>query len=425
MSRRNGDRREKRRMPPGPMNNEKKIVIFTFVAHFLFHFYEIAFPVLAIPLMQSLKIDLKEALALGFPMYLAFGVFSLPWGYFADRFSNRKALIICYYGGALGALLTSFSSSPGAIAGSLTLLGFFACICHPAGMGLISHGVRNRGMALGINSIAGSIGLTIGPFVTGLLNWLSDWQTVYLVLAVFSFLWGTAMLMTPIDETPIEDGNIDHDISLQSSAGYVRNLLLFALLVTLGGLAYRINIVVLPAYFEFNATFLNSLIGAAALPDISARHTMAAAILVSLVYVVGIIGQLTGGRLADRHDLRKLYLIFNALCVPFAVFMGLLVEQPLVAAASLYVFFALGIQPIENSLIAKFTPQKWRSTGYGVAAIMIFGVGALAVYLVGWIKDQWTLGTAYWFSAGFALVVVLGILLLTGRTRGVSFRNRR
>lgn len=406
------------------MNNEKKIIVFTFVAHFLFHVYEITFPVLAIPLMLSLKIDLKDALALGFPMYLAFGVFSLPWGYFADRFSNRKALIICYYGGAAGALMTSFCSSPGAIMATLTLLGFFACICHPAGMGLISHGVRNRGMALGINSIAGSIGLTVGPFITGLLNWLADWQTVYLSLAVFSFIWGTAMLVTPIDETPIEDRDIAHDVSFQRSGGYTRNLLLFALLVTLGGLAYRINIVVLPAYFEFNTTFLNSITGAVNLPDISARNTMAASLLVSFVYIIGIFGQLTGGRMADRYDLRSLYLIFNALCIPFAILMGFLIEQPLVAAASLYVFFALGIQPIENSLIARFTPQKWRSTGYGIASIMIFGVGALAVYIVGWFKDHWTLGTVYWLSAGMALVIVLGIIILIDGTKGISFRNR-
>lgn len=135
------------------MNNERKIILFTFVAHFLFHFYEIAFPALAIPLMLSLNLDLKEVLKLGFPMYLFFGLFALPWGFFADRFSNRKALIICFFGGGLGAFLTAFSSSGTSIMLSLAVVGAFACICHPAGMGLISHGVRNRGMALGIKGV--------------------------------------------------------------------------------------------------------------------------------------------------------------------------------------------------------------------------------------------------------------------------------
>ena len=186
------------------MNNEKKIILFTFVAHFLFHFYEIAFPVLAIPLMLSLKMDLKGVLELGFPMYLLFGLSSLPWGYFADRFSNRRALMICFFGGSLGAFLTAFSSSGTSFMLSLAVIGIFACICHPAGMGLISQGVRNRGMALGINSVAGSIGLSVGPFLAGLLNWLAGWQMAYLTIGIFSLLWGIAIIFVKIDETPIE-----------------------------------------------------------------------------------------------------------------------------------------------------------------------------------------------------------------------------
>ncbi len=137
------------------MDNEKKIIFFTFVAHYLFHFYELAFPALAIPLMLSLNMSLEDVLKLGFPMYLLFGLFSLPWGMFADRYSNRKALIIFFFGTGAGAVITALSSSGFSIMVSLALIGFFASIYHPAGMGLISLGVRNRGMALGINGVAG------------------------------------------------------------------------------------------------------------------------------------------------------------------------------------------------------------------------------------------------------------------------------
>jgi FSR family fosmidomycin resistance protein-like MFS transporter len=103
--------------------------------------------------------------------------------------------------------------------------------------------------------------------------------------------------------------------------------------------------------------------------------------------------------------------------------MGFLTEQPLVMAAAAYVFFALGIQPIENSLIAKFTPQKWRSTGYGISSVLIFGVGALAVYLVGWVKDQWYLGAVYLVSGGFIALIILGIIVLIRATRGLVYKN--
>jgi MFS family permease len=407
------------------LDNEKKIVLFTFVAHFSFHFYEIAFPALAIPLMLSLKMDLKDVLALGFPMYLMFGLFSLPWGIFADRFSNRKALLICYFGGGLGALLTGLSSSILMLTSSLAVVGAFACICHPAGMGLISHGVRNRGTALGINSIAGSIGLTAGPFLAGLINWLSDWRMVYFAMAAFSFAWGLALLMTPIDETPLAEEHHVLQTNGQPSKRRGLNILLFFIILTLGGLAYRINIVILPAYFEYNVHFLFNLAQGIRLPNMGATSSVAAAILVSFVYIIGIFGQIAGGRLADRHDLRKLYLVFNALSLSFAVLMAYANEQPLVLCSAAYVFFALGIQPIENSLVAKFTPQRWRSTGYGIASILIFGVGSLAVYMVGWIKDRWFLGASYLFAGGLILIIVCGIMLLMKNTKGQDFRNRR
>ena len=96
----------------------------------------------------------------------------------------------------------------------------------------------------------------------------------------------------------------------------------------------------------------------------------------------------------------------------------------LVAAATVYVFFALGIQPVENSLIAKFTPPRWRSTGYGLAAILIFGVGALAVYLVGWVSANQSLGAVYLYSGGMVLLIVANIALLFLLTRGRDIRNR-
>mgnify|MGYP003593714327 CR=1 FL=1 len=66
------------------MTKDKKLILFPIASHFLFHFYEIAFPALAIPLTLSLGMSLKDVLALGFPMYVAFGIFALPWGLFAD-----------------------------------------------------------------------------------------------------------------------------------------------------------------------------------------------------------------------------------------------------------------------------------------------------------------------------------------------------
>ena len=101
------------------MSNERKIVFYTCWAHFLFHCFEVAFPALAIPLTLSLDMDLAAVLALGFPMYLLFGLCSLPWGVAADRFGNRRILVLALFGAAAGALWTALADSPVTIAASL------------------------------------------------------------------------------------------------------------------------------------------------------------------------------------------------------------------------------------------------------------------------------------------------------------------
>ncbi len=407
------------------MSNEKRVLLFPVASHFLFHFYEIAFPALAIPLTLSLGMSLKEVLALGFPMYLMFGLCALPWGFFADHTSNRLTLVISFFGCAAGSFLTALSSTPEGILWSLSVIGIFSCSCHPAGMGLISRKAENRGAALGIFSVAGTVGLIVGPFLAGMLNWLAGWQVAYAAMGLVSLIWGAALIFIRIDETPV--------VRDSAAAGGGANnafplgtVILFFWIVTLGGLVYRINIVALPAYLEFKAGFLaRELHDLLNMPTVAATTTMAAAALTSAIYIAGIFGQIYGGKIADRYELRRLYIVFNGAILPLALLMAFLGDQYLGAAAAAYVFFALGIQPIENSLIATFTPSRWRSTGYGLAAILIFGVGALAVYLVGWVSTRWSLGTVYLFSSALLVLIVMNTIFLFLATKGRDLHNQR
>jgi hypothetical protein len=56
---------------------------------------------------------------------------------------------------------------------------------------------------------------------------------------------------------------------------------------------------------------------------------------------------------------------------------------------------------------------------------LIFGVGSLAVFLVGWVSTHWSLGTVYLFSGAFMLLIVMNIAFLFFATRGRELRNRR
>lgn len=398
-------------------------MIFTCVAHFFTHFYEMIFPALAIPLMLSLKMSLGDVLKMSFFMYLLYGLTALPWGMISDRFNNRITLIIFFIGTSLGAILTAFSDTRTSLMLSLAVIGFFASSYHPAGMGLISLGMKNRGMALGINGVAGNIGMISAPFTAGLLNWLVGWEVTYLIIGALSIIWGIILFMVDIDETSVHPEAKENATSSANNNSNMKYFLILCVIMTLAGLVYRGNSVVLPAYLELKASFLWDFLSSISLHNLTGAKTAAATLLASLIYMIGIPGQILGGRMADKYDLRWLYLGFHGLSLPFIILMGLVSQELLVISAGLYIFFALGMQPIENSLVAKYTPSKWRSTGYGIKFILVFGIGSFAVYCVGWIKELWNLSAVYLFAGGLVALLVFCITVFIWVSRGTTCRN--
>jgi predicted MFS family arabinose efflux permease len=143
----------------------------------------------------------------------------------------------------------------------------------------------------------------------------------------------------------------------------------------------------------------------------------------SLVYGLGILGQWAGGRLADRYDLRILYLCFQALALPFVLLMSVLAGLPLLVAAAGYVFFAIGMQPIENSLVARFTPDRWRCTGYGLKFSVVFGIGALSVRGVQQFLERGTLSGVFVAVGGIIALLVCVAAYLAWRTRAAPILN--
>ena len=194
--------------------------------------------------------------------------------------------------------------------------------------------------------------------------------------------------------------------------------------LVLGGIAYRGNTVLLPAYLEIKTTFFKDVIESMSFMRTQGTATLAATVLTSFVMFAGIIGQLIGGRMADRFDLRWSYLIVHAAALPFLLAMAFTTNYVLAFCAAMYALFSLGMQPIENSLIAALTPTRWRSVGFAVKFILNFGVGSLVIYLIGPIKDAYSLEGVYVFLAGVAFLLVCSIIVLVIASRGhASIRN--
>jgi len=396
---------------PQMNSRERRILLTTCYGHFMSHFNMLVFPALVLPLAGQLKMDMAFVLDLSFWMYCLFGVTALPWGMIADRWGAKPLFLIYYLGAGLSGLAASwFIDNPAGLSIALAALGLFSGIYHPIGLGMISKEIKRVSLGMGYNGMFGNLGLATAPLLTGLLNWFWGPQAAYLVLGALNLLGVGLMSILP----PIGDHRSDKKES-EKDNGLLGAFLILLVAMMLGGIVYRGATVILPAYFELKNQGIFQWLSLMA--GVGLSKNLVATSVTSFIYIVGMMGQYTGGRVAERFDLRFCYLVFHALTIPTAALIAAAVDLPLVALAMIYFFFLLGMQPIENTLVAKFTPRKFHHSAFGSKFVLTFGVGALAVKMITVIETTFRIETVFYALAITSIVLVGVILMLIRKTR--------
>ncbi len=384
---------------------EKRILLNTCLGHFLSHFNMLVFPALVIPLTARMNLTMAQVLGLSFWMYLLFGLTALPWGLAADRWGAKPLLILFYLGSGLAGIAAAvWLESPGAFAGALAALGFFTGIYHPAGLGLISKEMRRVSVGMGFNGMFGNLGLATAPLLAGFFNWFWGPQAAYLFLAGLNLCGFLLLLALPISQS-------DHSqpaVSAQEN-GMLSAFLILLVAMMLGGIVYRGATVILPAYFELKNQQIFLWLTSTASGGLS--KNLVATSLTSIIFLVGMLGQYTGGRIAERYAPKYGYLVFHMLTVPAAFLMALASNISLVGLAVIYFFFLLGMQPIENTLVANFTPRRFHHSAFGTKFVLTFGVGALAVKMAAFIEITAGIG-AIFPALGFTSLILVAVIVL-------------
>jgi hypothetical protein len=391
------------------IDQERRTLIITCFGHFMSHVNMLAFPALVLPLSGRMGLDVARILDLSFWMYLLFGITALPWGMAADRIGGIPLMRLYFFGAGVCSIGAAFwIDSPTHLALALAGLGLFSGIYHPVGLGMISKGVSRVSLALGYNGMFGNLGLAAAPILTGVLNWLWGPSAAYFVLAGLNLVGFSVMILLPVGQSGTQAG-ANHRSAAEEGMLSAFFILLAAMM--LGGLAYRGATVLTPTYFELKNSGISEAFSRLSAGALSTNLT--ATLITSAIYLVGVLGQYTGGRIAEGRDPRVAYLAFHAVCVPAAFLMAVTSDLPLVALSLVYFFFLLGGQPIENTLVARFAPARLHHSAYGTKFILTFGVGSLAVPLVGSIQS--TRGIEACFPAlgtmSLALVAVAYVLV--------------
>jgi MFS family permease len=391
---------------------EKKILLVTSFGHFMSHYNMLVFPALVLPLTKSLHLEMAAVLGLSFWQYLLFGLTALPWGIIGDRWSNSNLMALMFLGSGISGLVAGLSTDdPLILSVSLAGIGLFSGIYHPIGLGLISKGIERLTMAMGYNAMFGGLGLVAAPIVTGLVNWLSGPGAAYLFLSALN-LAGFVFALK------LHDRSSGHSEPQKKVEGENRSLypfLVLLLAMMLGGIAYRGATVILPAYIELKSSgIFESLSG---MIGVRLSDNLVATAITSVIYLVGVVGQYTGGVVGERRDNRFAYLIFHTICVPAAFMMAFASNLGLVGLAFIYFFFLLGMQPIENTLVARITPKRLHHSAFGMKFILTFGVGALAVKLMEHVEATYGVEASFITLGLTSILLVLSIIGLIMVTR--------
>ncbi|MFZ0845314.1 MAG: MFS transporter, partial [Pseudolabrys sp.] len=87
----------------------RRSIAFLNWAHAIDHFVLLIYPTVVIGLEVVYHLPYSELIALSSTAFLAFGIFSLPAGWLADRWSRRNMMALFYLGGGLSLLGAGFA----------------------------------------------------------------------------------------------------------------------------------------------------------------------------------------------------------------------------------------------------------------------------------------------------------------------------
>jgi len=315
-------------------------------------------------------------------------------------------MVIFFIGTGGAAIATGLTDGPVALALGLAAIGLFGSIYHPVGTAWLVRNVRDRGRALGVNGIAGSIGLAGAAFVAGALTQAIGWRAAFIIPGALCATTG-AVLLCSIRRGGIAVAAADRGPEPEASRNdVIRTFIVLSFTMLADGTISQAIPVALPKAF------------AAGLAGLTDGGTLDAGGFVTLVFLVAATGQLAGGWLADRFAMKAVYILAWAVQVPLFFVAAQARDVPLLGAMMAVNYLNVLATPAENALLARYTPAKWRATAYGAKFLLALGVSTIGVKLVAMTYDNTGSFGSLWLAlGGCAGFVALAGLFLPGRLR--------
>ncbi|HUI94218.1 MAG TPA: MFS transporter [Xanthobacteraceae bacterium] len=379
-------------------------------AHAIDHFVLGIYPTVVIGLEVVYRRPYSELIALATAMFVAFGVFSLPAGWLADRWSRRDMMVAFYVGCGLSLFAAAAAPSLPLMAAALFALGVFAAIYHPVGMAMLIEISQARGRTLAFNGVCGNLGVALAAGITGALaSWLG-WRAAFIVPAVLCVATGIAYrALVADDRHTIAARKKTAEIALTPRAA-IAMFLLFVVISISSGLVFNTVLVALPKLVDEqlgNSVNLTIVGG-----------------LATAVFMCGALAQIAVGRLVERMSGPILFAIvvtiqFAGVALAAHTSGAALLISLAIAMAAIY-----GQVTVGDIVVARFTADAWRGRIYSVRYFLNFTSSAVAVGLIAFLHDRGGFALVLAVIAACAGVMLAGVYGFAGLAFAVEHRQR-
>jgi MFS family permease len=356
-------------------------------AHFLDHYVILIFPTVVIGLEAVYGRSYGDLIVLSTAAFTAFGLFALPSGWLADKWSRRNMIAIYFFGTGCCCVLVGLSQSFETLALALFGVGVFAAIYHPVGTPMVVDTAIVRGRTMAFNGICGNVGVSIASGCTAAIaSWLG-WRYAFFIPAAIFIATGFAYLrLVPDDGRKRVVQAPDQDVAL-SRPLTIAVVALFMLLALWVGLVFNAITIMLPKLVEQRV--------ATGIP------LTAVGVLATAVFLCGGLAQFSMGRAVERVVPHLIMSFIAAIQIAGLVLAYTTSGWWLLPSLALAVAAIYGQVTVNDIVLARYAPPVWRGRIYALRFFLIFTMAGPAAWGIGRLYER----------GGFDGVLAVGIVI--------------
>ena len=374
-------------------------------AHAIDHYVVLIFPTVVIGLEAVYGRSYSELIALGTASFVAFGIFSLPAGWLADRWSRRNMMALFYFGCGVSLIGAALAPNLVMLAVALFALGMFAAIYHPVGTAMLIEQAAVRGRSLAFNGVCGNLGVALAAGITAVLAATIGWRGAFLVPAVACIATGIAYLrLVPHDRHKSVKRDKTPDVRLAAWIA-ASVFVLFIVIALTAGVVFHVVTVAVPKIVDER------------LGDVSLVMVGG---LATTILVFGALAQLVMGRLVEKFPLHFLFAAIALWQFVGVVWAAYATGFTVLVALAVAVFGIYGQVTVTDMVIARYTADAWRGRVFAVRYFLSFVVSGAAVGLIAFLHGRGGFDLVLTVTAMIALGFVIGTLAIAVLVNGVE-----